>query len=727
MTGPAYVPDDAEDITDHGASPNPEDPSLGAADRNLTAILDAAASAGANGSIYVPEGTFYIGTEDLATWTSFGGRDPPGISIYGAGPERSVVGATEHASNSQNYNLFLWKDGDHGTVTLRGFQIDGNGENLPNLYQGNSGSNAVQLEGSGTVAAEELYIHDTYDAGIWCKNDGGTIERCTFEQIAIRRENDAAAGGDKRTDHATKAHHTDGEWLKIDQCKFETIAGTCINQDFGNVELTRSYANGYGVQVNKLSRGTFRVTNTFIRANTPEQEEAVANDGPDGFIGRFGAFRKFDDPGQTPTVELNHVEIRDTAGAAMVVVDGPKGSDNVALESCDMIAIHNAGFTDQGGRYGSVIYTKDHDLTNVDIDTMSVHDSGGEVFHASGSDGAVRTLSRDGTDGLGDPGGIDVGSDNAGGAPLEPDVPSADEAGHDAGKQSSEPDEESDASDSPLFEEWTPRWASETADWSVVSGDEYAGEHALAFAPDGSERSQNALSWDSVGERADVEVFDRFRVPSFADGDGAGNHARVHVRSSTGDAGPEGYWVEIKASRDCFRLGKYTDGEAISLEQFGTPSENTFYSRRFQAVGERLRVKVWPATESEPSAWDVELTDGDHAEGWVGVGSYDSEPVEIDVFSVGTDGESAPSDGGVEGESSGGSGGSETDSSGGSGESETDSSGGSSGSETGSSGGSSGSETGSSGESDEPDGQEGPSQSSDGDASDSEDERVCGA
>jgi hypothetical protein len=57
---------------------------------------------------------------------------------------------------------------------------------------------------------------------------------------------------------------------------------------------------------------------------------------------------------------------------------------------------------------------------------------------------------------------------------------------------------------------------------------------------------------------------------------------------------------------------------------------------------------VWPAGEAEPTDWDIEVTDADHADGWVGPGSYDVERVETDVFGVATGGQSAtlsPSDG----------------------------------------------------------------------------------
>ena len=192
------------------------------------------------------------------------------------------------------------------------------------------------------------------------------------------------------------------------------------------------------------------------------------------------------------------------------------------------------------------------------------------------------------------------------------------------------------------FTEWTPRWASNTGDWGVVAGSEFAGGHALQFETDGSGRTRQAISWDAVGEPSDVEVLDRFRVPAFHEDEERGYHARTHLRSSTENGNEVGYWTELEAAADGFRLAKYrSDGGLTTMERFGTPVENEFMYRRFRAEGDEVKVKVWPANGSEPSGWDVEVTDADHDEGWVGLGSFDAEAVETDVLSVAVGGETA--------------------------------------------------------------------------------------
>lgn len=190
--------------------------------------------------------------------------------------------------------------------------------------------------------------------------------------------------------------------------------------------------------------------------------------------------------------------------------------------------------------------------------------------------------------------------------------------------------------DIPLSEEWTPQWQSGYEDWSVVESTEYEGNTALAFEHNGSDGAPFALSWDTVGTQADIELLDEFRVPS-----STGSHARAYLRCS-GDSGSEtGYWVDFDKGQGAFRLGKYTNGTASTLQTFGAPAENSFFYRRFRAEGAELKVKVWPATQTEPVDWTVTVTDSDVSDGWVGLGSFEPGLVETTVLSVATGGENA--------------------------------------------------------------------------------------
>lgn len=188
----------------------------------------------------------------------------------------------------------------------------------------------------------------------------------------------------------------------------------------------------------------------------------------------------------------------------------------------------------------------------------------------------------------------------------------------------------------PLSEEWTAQWQSTYEDWSVVESTEYEGDTALTFEHDGSDGAPFALSWDNVGTHADVELLDEFRVPS-----STGSHARVYLRGSGDSGGETAYWVDFDNAKGAFRLGKYTSGTASTLQTFEASAENTFFYRRFRANGDELKVKVWPATKTEPVDWNVTVTDSDISDGWVGLGSFEPDLVETTVLSVATGGESA--------------------------------------------------------------------------------------
>ena len=185
-----------------------------------------------------------------------------------------------------------------------------------------------------------------------------------------------------------------------------------------------------------------------------------------------------------------------------------------------------------------------------------------------------------------------------------------------------------------IFEEWTPEWDSAYENWGLVSGVDFDGEYALTF--NGSRSGRYAISWDVVGEPADVEVLDKFRAVD------TGLLGRVHLRSSTTDGAENGYWLELESREGGFRVGKYTNGGVTTLKRFGTAQQDTFFYRRFRAEGNQLKAKVWPASESEPESWDVQLTDDDHSAGWVGLGTFSPVVAETDVFSVAKGGATAP-------------------------------------------------------------------------------------
>ncbi|WP_336135431.1 Ig-like domain-containing protein [Natronomonas amylolytica] len=651
MTRPDYVPDDAKDITEYGAVSNPDDPNDQAVyEGNRDAIIDACNAAGSEGSIYVPEGTYYFGQGSGNHWIRHGAHTPPGISIYGDGPEASVLGMHGHGEKGEIHTLFNhaadeYTGTNEHTVTYQEIQFHGQAPKLPNLYDseprvGQSGV-SVQSDNSGLdFEVKRAYFYQMYGAGIDVRGSL-TIDFSTFEESGIKLENDADAVGDTSINHHIVARPESSNKVVMRDSEFINTSGNAIDAaGSGPVECYRCWGSGLGTGWCKLSAYDLRLENVYMEPFTQELQDLTAGDDiGDGYNGRRGPFYRLDgDPSVVPVAELYDVEIRGTTREAIEIRERSSDlSGDVELHG-DMIAFHDIAKAD--GR-DEAIRAVGEDFVDSDIGRLSVHDSDTDAVLDITGNGSIETLKYGNSGSAGSTDDVEILDSESGADPFQPDVPSQDEVGVNALSDTGQEDDGT-TTDSPLFNDWTPQWESDHDDWSVVSGDEFAGGSALAFEHDGQTRTRYAISCDEIGTPADVEVLDKFRVPAFTDDESLGFHARVNLRSSSSSAGENGYWLELENREGAFRLAKYTDGNLTTMGRFGTPEEDTFYYRRFRAEGNELKAKVWKASENEPSEWDIETTDSDHADGWVGLGSFDTGLVETDIFSVATDGGTAP-------------------------------------------------------------------------------------
>lgn len=638
MTRPGYVPDDAENIIDHGAVDDDSDLDASTATKNLNALRDACDAAGEGGSIYVPSGTYYFGDDSRSSgYVIPGEREPGSISIYGDGPLLSTLALTEHVDPGDNpvqIGFNYDRNGDHDDVKIRDVGFDGNYSSVGDLESENGGSSAILPSGPGTFDFYNVLIEDVYSRGLWSRGAELTVDYCTFRNIGIGQRND---GGSLR--HCISVRPSSDEHILVTNSKFENLSGCAINIRYshGDVTVRNCYVSGTGANFCKLSAGnnvTFE--NIYHEANTEELEDLLDNLRYSGlnFIQSLGNRSG----GSETNLTTNNVETRNHLDYAFQSRDHYENEPPVINWSGDNVAFHNSAIGDDT----QVIRATNGGELDVNLQRVSVHDSNGVVFDKYGGGelrGSIETLHRDGNHGLGDTDDVAISTDNEGGDPFHPDVPSSDAVGIDASNNTSEDDASDDGE--PLFDEWTPRWDSSHEDWEVVSDSAFDGDHALAFEHDGEDRTRYGLSCDEVGDPSDVEILDKFRVPEFTDDDGLGFHARVHLRSSYGSDDHDGYWVGVTNRDEAFRLAKYTGGSLTTLGLFGTPTEDTFFYRRFRAEGSEIKAKVWETTEPEPTEWDVEVTDSEHADGWVGLGSFDTGRVETDVFNVATGGDSA--------------------------------------------------------------------------------------
>ncbi len=729
-----------ESIKDYGAVENPNDSDSSAAAANHQALLDAASAAGANGTVYIPEGTYYCGNSDYGNLTLFGSREPSGVSFTGDGPTKSVVGPSQYRGDN-NYWLFNYDDGaDHGsTVSFDNLRIDGQGRNLSLQPDYGRSGRLINADGNSgtTLELQNVHLYDAYTAAV--KNAGSfvlDIDRCTFERIGVSSSEDAGVAGHALADGAGASSDPDG---LVTNSEFYRLARTVIDYadggGLGTVRFENCWCKGVNLAfVKSGADARVELQNVYSEHRTQWTQDLNRGDGRQELNGRHFV-QNLTNTGGTFEVDVQDVQVVNTNRHGVFNYSQDASASNVLL-SGDRVAFdgmsrgtesgYNSAFDDDGSQGGALEF---------DVTEMSVHNTGGgddQVFNTPNGAGTISTLHRGNNSGLGTSNSVSIDTDDTGGSPLSPTVPSQSDVGVNSdtgssptgswqtptdGATTSETvtvqvtasdaedgddalaveyrvdgdtwstasynsttgyyedgwdsrtvtdgshrlearatDSDGDSStaavdvtvdnETTLSDGWTPQWSSDQTDWSVVSGSTFEGEYALVFENDAGDRTRYALSSDDVGQPADVETLDKFRVQDIRDEQSGAAHARVYLRAGATSAGENGYLLDVDHTEgldqpNAFRIGKYTDGYFQQLTRFGTPTEGTFFYRRFRAEGTTLKAKVWPAAESEPTGWDVELTDTDNAEGWVGLGSFDPQRVETDVFSVATGGATA--------------------------------------------------------------------------------------
>jgi len=584
------------------------------------AIQEAIDAAGAGDEVYFPAtSAAYVveGAERLIDITS----TESGVRIYGDGPESRI----KYGGGNGGSNLYVFSlepaNGGLDDFILEELIVDGGRENV-------SGSpyvaSAVQVhdpdassEGNVDITIKNVEATNCYGNGIDVRSAGTTVVSCTatanrqhgfglqtgnnsFNKPAVRFERCLARG-----------NGFSGGFYGIDLSGGIGVAEDCV------IRKNR------GAGATKCSEQTDEVTYRRCRLEDNKGHAFLNTNGNDAVV-RFEDF-----------VAVNHDEcVRLSEDCRYEVTNGSE------------LVLADTGPDRRGG-----IFLTDRavfDASNATVWVNGQIDGAGVNSASDAPDSRIGTYYHSGNDGgaIGSNDNISFGTVGEGEKSDLSVVPTADEVG----AWSEITDSDSDDGDSETEEQatnsgdsdWTFRWDSQAEDWSVVSGSEYNGGQALQYKHAGTNRTRRAISWDAVGTPADVEVLDKFRVPTFTNDVDLGYHGRVYVRSSFHDGNELGYWLEVENATNSFRLAKYAEDGMTTLQRFGEPKENTFFYRRFRAEGETLKAKVWLASESEPSGWDVQVSDSDHSSGWVGLGSFDTGTVETDVFSVATGGESAP-------------------------------------------------------------------------------------
>ena len=569
---------------------------------------------------YLVEGAFCIEIN--------GNSHPDDLTLAGESEDSLIRYGGGNGGSNINIIRIDPRDGIEG-LTIEKLRIDGNRSAVdgnPNVASGIQVTSPDSgAEGSLDILIENVIVEDTYGNGIDTLAAGTTVNRCTARDIRQHGFGADTFGGPHIYDPAIEFTNC----LAI-RCSQGANGFYGFDASGGNVDVVDCVAKDGGTHGVKFTRESLETNFVRVRCSNNDQ---------------FGFYRP---PTETRTGSRQQTTYQDC-------IAENNGANSIRLTVDTDYTIRGEFVATQNGSDTRTDFWARNDAS-LDASDATIYINNSEArssfldWSSSGS-GDIETLSRANNEGeLSGSSNLSVQTRNGEEKADIDSVPTAEEVGawtenepedEDRGEETETKDDDDSGEDN-QFDGWTPKWDSELDDWSVVTGSEFEGEHALKFDHDDGKRGRFAIAWDRVGEPSDVEVLDRFRVPEVPDPDDLGFQARVYLRAATTDDGHQGYWIEFEDRTDSYRLAKYTNGRLIELGHFGTLRENTFLYRRFRAEGDKIKAKIWPSGENEPAGWDIEVTDADHSEGWIGFGAWGEGPSEYDVVSVGTGGESAP-------------------------------------------------------------------------------------
>lgn len=129
-----------------------------------------------------------------------------------------------------------------------------------------------------------------------------------------------------------------------------------------------------------------------------------------------------------------------------------------------------------------------------------------------------------------------------------------------------------------------------------------------------SATDKNVVTWDDVGNAADVDIVCSVDHDFISNCSGTG----VVVRASGTAGNEDGYLIQL--SYTVVRIYKLVAGVAtVLITETFLWREDVKYWVRFRANGTDLKAKVWAGDAVEPEDWTLETTDSSHSTGAVGV------------------------------------------------------------------------------------------------------------
>jgi hypothetical protein len=192
--------------------------------------------------------------------------------------------------------------------------------------------------------------------------------------------------------------------------------------------------------------------------------------------------------------------------------------------------------------------------------------------------------------------------------------------------------------------DWTERFVTANITWFAEnSADSGVTGGKVLVMTRVTANGRSMIAWDAIdsdAERQDVEILFKSKKAS-------GTPSVRGIGRASGAAGSEnayvgGYNGSLQEVSE-YVSGTFTQGDTST--DF-TPSDDTWYWTRFRLNGTSRLCRMWNDGDAEPGTWQASDTDSDiTGDGWVGLFSFSQIGTGhiIDVFGVGTDGDSAPS------------------------------------------------------------------------------------
>lgn len=577
---------------------------------DTAAIQSAIDDAGNGDTVYIPTGEYRVQSGGRAAVSLDNAADNLTVAGDGSGTVLRLdrTGGLPGAMGTGSIGSTSWT-----TITIRNIVFDGNRSN-------NGESFAFTWGGDGTTTGKDILMEDcvfenAVRSGLSFHGDGlsrVTLRRCTGRNNGNHGFNPIGTG---------EGSPSDPEIVMLD-CKAVNNDGVGTDFHGGNHICDGYYGSGNENGTKCGARHGLINHLTFRNANLTDSNH-------------FGFYVSISDDSLSYSMEFDTVQVVNAG------THGIRMEDDSSWQITGPVRVDGCG----GGSNSYNILIADHasvDASNATIATQNAQSGPGlkgwcddtstigTFRHANNPGGAyddgkdtltINSMVNDTTAALDVPGSSDVGAFTSDG--------STDDGSTDDGSTNS----------SPLFDEWTPQWASSESDWAVATTDGGVDDTVLELVPGSTGR--HALSWDAAGTATDIDVLGLIRVPS--DEDSSSSWCRLIGRGA-GSAGNEtGYFVAFYDTPN-FKLTKYVGGSATELDATGVDAAvGTWFYVRFNISGDTVQARYWEYGTDEPDTWQLQTTDTDITDaGWVGTGGWAADSQQWDTFSVGTGGESAP-------------------------------------------------------------------------------------